>query len=661
MATGIKLYKHFVDQVNEMGKIKSAWFTTFNLDISFFEKYILSALVGVQYQDIRSAYDYESINLSLAEESETDTEDKIEVKVFYDYRAEVPTGKQKQTTVHLHPVDPSRIQDINGRRIFREGVFHPKIIVLENVNRELWLMVSSANLTFGGWARNREGFFCSKLENTRIARDVGEFFQRIVDSIHGFQDAGLLYRLNNGKIGQEEAGWYFLSSLNKYGFVENLNPTYQALPLQVWSPYFAEDLPTLLDELKEEEYFESINIIPAKNERQKIRIVKEIFDECNAKEGIKFFEERLPSQLMESFTHAKIWLTPKALAIGSWNMTRAGMNICTTPTNNIEAGIIYSLRTQDYNRLMDSGNVRTLKDAEHILKEELEKEKDDVLEKFTISAELLANWDTLYITMASPSYRQLINTIGDSCTIKVSAIGLKPITFFENGYSFRNSFKALLSDRMYEIMNAEGKVLFRGYFKEVGLASRPVQNFENIDDYLKGWVLEKPEDKKEMHRLGYRVSDELGDELNKLTKDILGNEHQNAWFSSFYAFECIRNRIISTRPLKKKERINELKRIGRILPGSLYELNNHLCTLVNLYQTDRDSFKKSPIYLWFLIESANSLFKLFNSEIEENEEKISFVKNLNLEDLIQTQSGTSINREQIALWKKFIRDKIKAD
>jgi hypothetical protein len=46
MADEIKLYKHFVEQIEKIGKVKRAWFTTFNLDISFFEKYILSALMG---------------------------------------------------------------------------------------------------------------------------------------------------------------------------------------------------------------------------------------------------------------------------------------------------------------------------------------------------------------------------------------------------------------------------------------------------------------------------------------------------------------------------------------------------------------------------------------------------------------------------------------
>jgi hypothetical protein len=41
MAEGLKLYKHFIEQLSKLGPIKRAWFTTFNLEIGFFEKYIL--------------------------------------------------------------------------------------------------------------------------------------------------------------------------------------------------------------------------------------------------------------------------------------------------------------------------------------------------------------------------------------------------------------------------------------------------------------------------------------------------------------------------------------------------------------------------------------------------------------------------------------------
>ena len=70
MSEGIKLYKHFTEQLGNMGKVKRAWFTTFNLDISFFEKYILSSLQGVSYETIRSPLDYEALSVNLSNDED---------------------------------------------------------------------------------------------------------------------------------------------------------------------------------------------------------------------------------------------------------------------------------------------------------------------------------------------------------------------------------------------------------------------------------------------------------------------------------------------------------------------------------------------------------------------------------------------------------------
>jgi len=188
MENEIKLYKNFVDQIGKLGSIKRAWFTTFNLDISFFEKYILSALAGRLYQDLKTPYDYEALNDYLANEQEMLNEDKIDVKVFYDFRALKITGKPKQTLVHLYPIDTKLLRDSNDDVSFKFGVFHPKVILLESYAGEYWLMVSSANLTFGGWSKNRECFFCEKIENTYVARNLGIFFSGITASIKGFEE-----------------------------------------------------------------------------------------------------------------------------------------------------------------------------------------------------------------------------------------------------------------------------------------------------------------------------------------------------------------------------------------------------------------------------------------------------------------------------------------
>ena len=154
-----------------------------------------------------------------------------------------------------------------------------------------------------------------------------------------------------------------------------------------------------------------------------------------------------------------------------------------------------------------------------------------------------------------------------------------------------------------------------------------------------------------MHRLAFNTGGD--DELSNQTKAILTGNDQNAWFTSFHAFECITVRI------KETQNENELKRIGRVLPGSLSELKLHLKELIKMYNSDRSNFIKSPIYLWFLIEKANEVFSFFNIKITDKTEKIERIKNLNFEDAVQINLLKDIEKEGIEKWKKYILKKIK--
>jgi hypothetical protein len=103
----------------------------------------------------------------------------------------------------------------------------------------------------------------------------------------------------------------------------------------------------------------------------------------------------------------------------------------------------------------------------------------------------------------------------------------------------------------------------------------------------------------------------------------------------------------------------ELKRIGRVLPGSLNELKIHLEKLLELYKTDKTNFKKSPIYLWFLIEKANFVFGYFNELIILFDEQISPIRNLKFEEVIDQSKLNKLELEGLDKWKRFILTQIK--
>jgi hypothetical protein len=137
----MKLYKQYLSVLKELkkgAKIKKAYFTSFNLSPEFFETYILPPLLEEEIPD--NMFQYEALNTKLEE-------NKIDIKVFYDANM-LQFNEQKRTIIKFTPV---LLTDENGKR---KGLFHPKVIYLENDKGKGKLFVGSGNLTFEGWGRN---------------------------------------------------------------------------------------------------------------------------------------------------------------------------------------------------------------------------------------------------------------------------------------------------------------------------------------------------------------------------------------------------------------------------------------------------------------------------------------------------------------------------
>lgn len=658
MSADIKLYKHFVQEIGKMGRIKRAWFTTFNFDIGFFEKYILSALSGVSYTELRNPYDYESINKQLTNDGDFTEEDSMEVKVFCDFRAEMQTGRQKRTVVPVYKVNVAEIGTASSNRFFQHGVFHPKVILLESYLGEYWIMVSSANLTFGGWSSNRESFFCSKITSTRTAREVGQFLAGLTQKIPDCKSHPLVERLQTGRFGNEDPGWKFVSSFGSSTFIDEMNHRAGSDSLMVWSPYFSTELPAIIEELQGQGY-DSIQIIPAKTGAQRIRLTDQTHQQSIGIKGVQFRQEVLSASLQDVFVHGKVWLTPKQLAIGSWNMTRGGMNTSKNGKNNVEAGVILKLKPKQYQEIIDRHKTKALSSPVLSTQEELDKEKEELLDSFTVVTDLVIDWDSLKIRLLRPSYDQLITMLSPSDCVKLPALGKLKVHTLKEGISIRGCYEDFLRDRYYEIESQKGETLFSGYLLEMGLMSRPVNSFPSIDDYLKGWVSAMPEAKTDWHRPAYSIDEEYGDDFSADTKRILFSADQNAWFTSFQAFESMIERIKVTAAMPARDRKLEWKRIGRVLPGSLSELRKHLVELLDLYQQEPTSFKKSPIYLWFLIEKSNQVFHYFNSLSNSEDEAIIPIKNLNWEQLLSADHIRQIGAAELKRWVQFISQKLK--
>ncbi len=656
MSEGIKLYKHFTEKLGNMGKVKRAWFTTFNLDISFFEKFILSALQGISYDSLQSPMDYEALSINLSNDTDEIEEGKIEVKVFYDPRAVKTSGKQKQTAVQLYPIDVKTIQSRENNLQFTQGVFHPKVILIESVSGEYWLMASSANLTFGGWAENRESFFFEKITDTRVARELGLFFSSITSSFKELNEHPLLKKLQIGKMSGEQSRWQFHSSFSKKGFINKLMDT--TTELCVWSPYFADELSNLLEEIKEYG-FERISIIPAKTITQKIRITEKSFQAAKEIDGITFHQDKLPAAAVDAFVHGKLWLTPKTLAIGSWNMTHAGMNLGNKGNNNIEAGIIYQLTSREYQQIQANYLLGALKTPQHITEAELDEEKEGLLEPFVVAVDILIDWNSLQLTLVTPSYAKLLKHISEDDIIVLPGFGKQSIRILEKSFSIRQHSSAFLTDRYFEIITKTGSIAYKGFIREKGLAQRPASEFKSIDDFLKGWLNELPEDREELHRPAFDVGEAFDDEVSRATHEILTSGHQNDWFTGFQAFESILSRIHKTTHQPVKQKRMQLIQIGRVIPGSLNELRKHLLQLQHLLQEKKEEFNKSPIYLWFLIEKANFVFRQYNQAIQIAYEYIASIKNIPFMELFTQEQIKQLGKENIEKWRQYTLQKLR--
>ncbi len=152
MSEGLKPYNEFKKLLSEVGLVKTAWFTTFNFSISFFEKYILSAIVKTNPFDLKNIKDFEALNDRILNSDAG----PIDVKVFHDYRALRP--EIKRTSIQTIGIDPKNISDF-----FNHGVFHPKVTLLLNDKNEAWIIVGSANLTISAWSKNSEGIVFKKI------------------------------------------------------------------------------------------------------------------------------------------------------------------------------------------------------------------------------------------------------------------------------------------------------------------------------------------------------------------------------------------------------------------------------------------------------------------------------------------------------------------
>lgn len=622
MVDGLKTYNEFKKVIDQLGNVKLAWFTTFNFSVDFFERFILSALIKSSPYDLKSLKDFEVLNDRIV-----NTEDgAIDVKVFHDYRAMSP--EIKRTSVQTIGIKPG---DINAS--FAHGVFHPKVALLVNDKNEAFVSVGSANLTISGWSKNSEGVISKAINDRKNAQAITDFFLALIPN--DSSDAKRITDLNNTwqKSLNVHSDWEFVSSISKKSMLDSIREE-SCEELTVWSPYFSEDLSEVV-----QEYFSwvrKMRIVPDVTSNGSIRLTNDAISKALDSPHVGFLED--PHFKNEDLlVHAKVWSTPTKIAVGSWNFTKAGLNLSSTNSNNIEAGIVQDITPKVYQNFIGSCNLREMEAPVGMLKEELEDEKKELLSNWKINCQIYADWSNYKYKLVS----------ADDFESKVFYFDLPGMpnriasnTLLHFDVSFYDGHKSLLKDRLFSVYDkAEGgERVFIGVIVEMNPVQRPAVGFESIQDLLRAWSDRKPEKKTQFQQINYTNDTETGEELSEQISKALKGDYSNAWFTMFLAFEQIKVRL-----REAHSDANELNRIGYRIPGSITQVSEHLNFLKeNLSSNDSEM---SSAFIWFMINEGNQIIDLFNSLIKNESPIISRVVNveLNFNEVEKTKMNTWLN------------------
>ncbi len=325
----MKLLTEFETQISKMGDLRRAWFTSFNADIEFIEKYILPTVVKTERP--QAPLDYEALQLALGSS-------KTDVRIFCDPRF-FETHRVKRTCVPVHQVRLG----IKDDRFSERSLFHPKVIYLEDTDGKRVIGAGSANLTLSGWGSNVEAFQFFEIRSSANYSSVRRFLNSICRAV---KLDGLPIRR---KFFVQNEHWKFVHSYQDWSFLDQLFGDTMIKDMAVWSPYLPKDLVGYLDRLEMAADAGEINVhlVSDRMGGQKLRTPwNDEFSNMESTGRLQFYRHPADYDPGERLCHAKIWKLPGKLAVGSWNFTGPGSNIALddegnwNPESNVEAGFI---------------------------------------------------------------------------------------------------------------------------------------------------------------------------------------------------------------------------------------------------------------------------------------------------------------------------------
>lgn len=567
----MKLYQAYKKIISSLKPVELVWFTTFNLDPELIEKFLLPGIVDKEPSELVTAEDFEALNVEL---------DGKDIKVWYDYRA-MNFRNNKRTTIDLIPVDPIDLYNIDKT----DAVFHPKVTFIKGVD-DAYLITGSANLSIAAWSSNRESIIIKKIENQQNAEQLISFFASLGADVSKLRKWAST--LKNRK-----SDWNFIYSLcnsfNLFNFIGKGN-------LTIWSPYFSKSTDKLLKSLQKLGY-QKITIIPDVSENGKIPILSDELELLKKNTSVSLCKSARYDE-NQQLHHAKVWLSPDALAVGSWNCTyrATGLDISDNE-KNIEAGIIVPVDTS-FEKAFKSGILPLdITSITGLNEKEIDEEWTSSLNPYTFSVSIIANWDEfIYELDSSALDDKFIVSLPDNPKEKVSLGKV-------NGISFRKNYRKVLKDKSFTVFNNSGKEVFVGYLLEIGKTKRPVFTYASLLDLLDS-LIDDPMGETPRKRIQYKLptDDEVMEEEIRPLFQYSGSE---SYYFMFVSFQKLNDNIENIANDQ-----NKLDLLGFRLPGSII----NIIQLVNesLELAIPENNQDNLLYHYFLVCEVNSCIGTFN-------------------------------------------------
>lgn len=582
----MKLLNTFRKQVESLGPLKRAWFTTFNLGIPFFETHVLPALLAADQPVGR--IDYENMQLQVAESN-------IDVRVFCDIRM-MEADQLKRTAISVHGILPGWLSGFD-----QESLFHPKVILLEDISGRMVLGSGSANLSVSGWGRNQEVFIFRPVSCNEQYQQIKRFFTPLAN-VAGIDIAKTF--VVRRRFDGSDKDWRFVHSFEKASFLQQLLADIKADRLTVWSPYFSRDLADLLTKISTfADKNLNFSIVPDRVTQRYVRTKWTPAIAKLMKDRVLSFHDR-PSPRSDNIemTHAKLWLASgqqARLAVGSWNCTLPGC--ASFDRRNIEAGILCRVvpetRIAGHDLKLnaaDFGSKQMLEDESlkidpYPLPFELQVAFDWERSVYEVQGQLHERSDGAHYTLRLPGVKKQISLRWRERRSK-DTWPLEPFTreVADN--------EALLADHCYEIWLGS-QLEFRGMVQENGATHRRAQGYDSLKDLLNDLINGVDSNTSTKPRLRQILRHDASTDDEPDTPATVQSDGDLTYFRLFHAFEQLRKR------LREVTSMDQLEKLLFVYPGSVQELVGKVSAQIS-------APNGNAVFNWFLWQEASTLYQV---------------------------------------------------